>query len=103
MITVVMSLSGRKSQVSIPKQSNMPSLKHYYLLHSQILREPRISDCVNNLPIFSIALILKENADSIVSSLNNQTEKSELLLTSAFKLTKEMKVKKIKDMRTIDD
>jgi hypothetical protein len=60
---------------------------------------------VRDFNIYSnfIAFILKENADSIVSSLNNLSERTEQLLSEGFKLTKDMKGKKIKDMRTIDD
>ena len=50
-----------------------------------------------------VAFILKENADSIVTSLNNLGERTELMLGDGFKLTKDMKGKKIKDMRAIDD
>jgi len=46
---------------------------------------------------------LKENADNIVSSLNHLSERTELLLTEGFKLTKDMKSKKIKDMKSIDE
>lgn len=46
---------------------------------------------------------MKENADNIVSSLNNLSERTELLLSEGFKLTKDMKTKKIKDMRQIDE
>jgi hypothetical protein len=49
------------------------------------------------------AFILKENADSIVASLANQVEKTEALLTGGFALTKEMKLRKIRDMQTIDE
>lgn len=48
-------------------------------------------------------LILKENADNIVNSLNNLSERTELLLSDGFKLAKDMKSQKIKDMRAIDD
>ena len=53
--------------------------------------------------IISIALILKENADTIISSLNNLSDRSEQLLKDGFKLTKDMKTKKIKDMKMIDE
>jgi hypothetical protein len=36
-------------------------------------------------------LILKENADNIVNSLNNLSERTELLLSDGFKLAKDMK------------
>jgi ElaB/YqjD/DUF883 family membrane-anchored ribosome-binding protein len=48
-------------------------------------------------------LILKENADNIVSSLNNLSERTEMLLSDGFKLAKDMKSQKIKDMRSIDE
>ncbi len=47
--------------------------------------------------------ILKENADNIVTSLNNLSERTDMLLSDGFKLTKDMKTKKIKDMRAIDE
>lgn len=38
-----------------------------------------------------------------MTSLANQIEKTEQLLTGGFALTKEMKMRKIKDMQTIDE
>lgn len=52
---------------------------------------------------YPTAFILKENADSIVASLANQVEKTESLLTGGFALTKEMKLRKIRDMQSIDE
>lgn len=46
---------------------------------------------------------MKENADGIVTSLNNLSERTDMLLSDGFKLTKDMKTKKIKDMKSIDE
>lgn len=46
---------------------------------------------------------MKENADNIVNSLNNLSERTDVLLSEGFKLTKDMKTKKIKDMKQIDE
>lgn len=54
----------------------------------------------NNL--FYLAFILKENVDSIVASLTHQTEAVEQLLGEGGRLTKDMKVRKINDMKAID-
>jgi len=51
----------------------------------------------------NVAFILKENADNIVNSLLSLGERTEVLLSEGFKLTKDMKTKKIKDMKQIDD
>ncbi len=46
---------------------------------------------------------MKENADSIVSQMNKLSDRTELLIKDGFKLTKDMKTKKIKDMKMIDE
>ncbi len=47
--------------------------------------------------------ILKENADNIVNSLINLSERTEQLLSEGLKLSKDMKSQKIKDMKSIDE
>lgn len=51
----------------------------------------------------NVAFILKENAESIVKSLDNLNERTEILLKEGFALTKDMKQKKIRDMKMIDE
>ena len=50
-----------------------------------------------------VAFILKENGDNIVKSLDNMTQRTEVFLKEGFALTKDMKSKKIKDMKMIDE
>lgn len=47
--------------------------------------------------------ILKENGDNIVKSLDQLSSRTEVFLKEGFALTKDMKSKKIKDMKMIDE
>ena len=50
-----------------------------------------------------IAYILKENADNIVKQLDEMSESTEGLLQESSKLQKEMKIRKIKDIKYFDE
>lgn len=50
-----------------------------------------------------LAFILKENGENIVKALEKLNERTEILLKEGFSLTKDMKQKKIRDMKMIDD
>jgi hypothetical protein len=50
-----------------------------------------------------IAYILKENADNIVKQLDGMTLKTEELLGESSKLQKDMKLRKIKDIKHFDE
>jgi kelch-like protein 10 len=47
--------------------------------------------------------VLKENADNIVSSLEEMMQKTESLLKDGLKMTKDLKQTKLKDMKKIDE
>lgn len=47
--------------------------------------------------------MLKENGEQILTSLDTISNQTEELLKEGYKLTKEMKSNKIKDMKTIDE
>jgi len=53
--------------------------------------------------MFCLVYILKENGDNIVKQLDRLSSRTETLLKEGFSLTKEMKARKIKDMKEIDD
>jgi len=55
------------------------------------------------LVITCIAFILKENGENIVKSLDQMASVTESMLKEGFALTKDMKQRKIKDMKAIDD
>ena len=74
---------------------------HEFVRKEESSKSPLYSFAVCS-PII-LAFILKENADNIVNSLNNLSERTEILLSDTFKLTKDMKTKKIKDMKSIDE
>ncbi len=46
---------------------------------------------------------MKENGDNIVKSLDQLSSRTEVFLKEGFALTKDMKSKKIKDMKMIDE
>lgn len=50
-----------------------------------------------------VAFVLKENGEQILTSLDTISNKTEELLKDGYKLTKEMKSNKIKDMKAIDE
>lgn len=52
---------------------------------------------------FIIAFVMKESAEKIVHSLDILCERTEGFLKEGFALTKEMKAKKIKDMKEMDE
>jgi predicted nucleotidyltransferase len=50
-----------------------------------------------------VAFILKENGENIVKSLDQLANKTEAFLKEGYQLSKDMKMKKIRDMKIIDD